>query len=57
MAELIIPAGPDEITPQWLTQALRSTGKITDTSIVGVQSDAIGQGQGFVGQVFRFTLE
>lgn len=56
MTELAIPAGPDEITPEWLTQALRSTGTITRANIVGVQSNAIGQ-QGLVGQVFRLTFE
>lgn len=57
MTELTIPAGPDEITPQWLTEALRSTGTISLANVVGLQSERLGVGQGFVGQVFRCTLE
>ena len=57
MTELTIPAGPDEITPQWLTEALRSTGTLSHANIVGLQSERLGVGQGFVGQVYRFTLE
>jgi hypothetical protein len=57
MAELSIPAGPDEITPEWLTQALRSDGALSNANIVGLQSERLGVGQGFVGQVYRFKLE
>ncbi|MCH7714147.1 MAG: DUF1679 domain-containing protein [Chloroflexi bacterium] len=57
MTELSMPAGPDEVTPEWLTQALRSTGTISRAKIVASQSERLGVGQGFVGQVYRFTLE
>lgn len=57
MTELTIPAGPDEITPQWLTQVLRSTRTVTHTNIMDCQSERLGEGQGFVGQIYRFTLE
>ena len=57
MTGLTIPAGPDEITPEWLTEALRSTGTISHANVVGLESERLGVGQGFVGQVFRFTLE
>ena len=63
MAGLTIPTGPDEITPQWLTEALGSTGTgpgmgtAERPNIVGLQSERLGQGQGFVGQVYRITPE
>lgn len=57
MTEPIIPAGPDGITPQWLTQVLRSTRTVFHTNIMDCQSERLGEGQGFVGQIYRFTLE
>lgn len=57
MTDLTIPAGPDEVTRQWLTRALRSTSVISSTNIAGRQLERLGEGQGFVGQIYRFTLE
>ena len=48
-----IPSGPDEITPEWLTQALRSTGVATESQVTSVTSDMMAAGQGFAGQLAR----
>ena len=41
MTELTIPAGPDEVTSEWLTQALHSTGTISRTRIASFASAAM----------------
>ncbi|KKL87345.1 hypothetical protein LCGC14_1935660, partial [marine sediment metagenome] len=56
MTKLKIPAGPQEITPQWLTLALRQTGTITDATVESFESTAIGEGAGFMGQLAQVAL-
>lgn len=48
-----IPAEPDELTPAWLTAALRSTGVLTQTSVAELSVEIIGQEWGFTGIVSR----
>ena len=57
MTELTIPAGPDEVTSEWLTQALHSTAAIARARVASYKWERIGLGQGFVGQLTRFNLE
>ena len=56
MAKLNIPAGPDELTPEWLTQALHQTGTITDATVGSFDSKTIGEGAGFIGQLAQVAL-
>lgn len=56
MIILTIPARPDEVTAEWLTQVLRSTGTIAQARIGSFQQEDLGLGRGFVGQVSRFRL-
>ena len=53
---LSIPAIPAEVTAEWLTQALRSTGTISHARIGAFHQENLGLGRGFVGQVSRFSL-
>ena len=56
MAEgLGIPTTAGEITPAWLTGALRSTGALRAGSVAALDINALSQGVGFVGQVLRLT--
>ena len=48
-----IPSGPDEITPEWLTQALGSRGVATESEVTLVTSNVMAAGQGFAGQLAR----
>lgn len=51
-----IPTCIDDITPGWLTAALRSTGVIAaDTSITAVEPVVLGTGEGFAGDLVRLT--
>ena len=44
----------DDITPEWLTAALRSGGVLpSGASVAGLQAEALSEGVGFVGQVLR----
>ena len=53
MTSLNIPSGPGEITPEWLTLALRETGTITNAAVSSASFEATSEGQGFAGQVVR----
>jgi hypothetical protein len=52
-----IPNGPESMTADWLTQALRQNGTITGASVVSFQTNAIGaEGEGISGQMVRVNL-
>src|SRR5215510_10460566 len=49
-----IPYGPESMTPEWLTQALRQNGTITHASVLSFETQAIGiEGEGITGQTAR----
>ncbi len=51
------PSSTDELTPAFLTGALRSTGTIgADTTVAEVHHETIGEGVGIMGQLARLTL-
>jgi thiamine kinase-like enzyme len=56
MAKVRLPAGPQELTSDWLTSALRETGVISDATITGLDHEIIGEGVGVLGQLARFHL-
>src|SRR5262249_31477427 len=56
MADPSMPASPGALTPEWLTQALRSTGTITDASVTFCHIELFGAGKGFSGQIARVGL-
>jgi hypothetical protein len=45
-----------DITPEWLTAALRQRGVIGDARVTGVEAETIGVGAGFLGQLARLRL-
>jgi hypothetical protein len=51
-----IPRSPEELTPQWLTGALRETGVIREAAVTGIDVAAIGAGSGFLGQLAKVSL-
>ena len=56
MRELEIPYSVERVTSQWLTNALASTGVITSSTVTSFDSERLGAGQGFVGQLSRLRL-
>lgn len=56
MTMLKIPAGPQELTAEWLTYALRQTGTITDAAVVSFDNKLIAEGVGLMGQLARLSL-
>jgi thiamine kinase-like enzyme len=47
----------DQLTPAWLTGALRESGVIRDASVTSARCEGIGVGAGFLGQLGRIRLE
>jgi aminoglycoside/choline kinase family phosphotransferase len=56
MAEQPIPSGPQDLTPEWLTQALRSGGAIERAAVSSFEVKVIGEGAGFLGQLAQVRL-
>lgn len=53
---LPIPETPAELTPEWLTQALRRGGMLQDRQVVGVETEVLGEGVGFLGDLLKLSL-
>jgi hypothetical protein len=56
MKTLTIPAGPEALSAEWLTDALRSTGIIQTAKVTSFETEVIGEGSGFIGQLARVKL-
>ena len=56
MTELSIPHTPEDITSEWLTDALRSSGIITTSSVTSVDAGDTAAGHGFTGQIARLSV-
>ena len=52
-----IPLRPDEVSQEWLTTVLQGSGFLEEDSIVSCSKELIGEGAGFLGQIFRITLQ
>ncbi|MEN8182277.1 MAG: hypothetical protein ABFS46_07040, partial [Myxococcota bacterium] len=53
---MTIPAGPEGLTAEWLTQALRSGGALRRAAVVSFEASPVF-GQGLFGQLARLRLE
>jgi hypothetical protein len=53
---LRVPDGPGDVTPEWLTAALRNAGAAADAAVVGFDVEPFAAGRGFVARVVRFRL-
>jgi Ecdysteroid kinase-like family len=51
-----IPATMDEVTADWLTAALRSSGVLGEERVTGVEHVRVGAGIGILGELSRATL-
>jgi plasmid maintenance system killer protein len=51
-----IPTGPEELTPEWLTWALRHRGTLTRAAVESFHAEIIGKGAGFISRVARVNL-
>jgi hypothetical protein len=56
MSRVRIPANLEEITPSWLTRALRGTDVGKATTVVAIESAATGTGTRFYGNLTRLRL-
>lgn len=53
MPDIAVPRVRDDMTPQWMTEVLRSGGYLADGRVATVQIEDIGIGRGYVGQTLR----
>lgn len=51
------PMHPDDITPEWITHALREGGVLKNASAKTLTKDILGQGVGFLSSVVRVGIE
>ncbi len=56
MPEKEIPASPDDITPEWLTNVLTENDIITNARVTSFKLESFGLLGGFVGEVVRLHL-
>ncbi len=56
MTALPMPETPNAATPEWLTDALRSTGALTEGRVTAVTTEPIGEGVGVFGQLGKLTV-
>ena len=57
MARRFIPKGLEDITPDWLTQALTRSGVLQNASVRGLKIDTVGSEQGYMGVLARLSVE
>lgn len=57
MSQLPIPASMADVTPAWLTAALRKGGWLGEANVTAAPRVQIGQGVGILGELARITLE
>jgi len=57
MTERIIPRNMEEITAEWLTEALTKSGVLKNNTVREVKAKIIGEGRGYVGTLARLTVE
>lgn len=56
MAEMTVPTLITDLTPAWLTEALRFSGSLPSGTVTNVGVQVIGEGVGMVGQLARLTI-
>ena len=56
MAQFVHPASPADVTPQWLSRALREAGRLASGEVTACHAEIIGEGRGFTGVIARLSL-
>lgn len=57
MSRRFIPERVEDLTPEWLTEALRERGFLSGARVRGVRAELLGGGDGFLGVLARLFLE
>ena len=52
-----IPGGLGDVTPEWLTAALRSSGTIANAAVASIDAVSLSEGRGFAGSLARLSVE
>ena len=51
-----IPSGPQDVTPERLTEILRGRQLLRQARVTGFDTEILGEGEGFLGTIVRFKL-
>ena len=51
------PMHVEEITPQWITHALREGGVLKEASVKSIEKKILGEGKGFLSSVVQVKIE
>jgi len=57
MTELPVPAGPADVTVEWMNDALGSSVSLNGAQVVSVEWEQIAVGEGFAGQLARIEID
>jgi len=57
MARPLIPQSVEELGAAWLTEALGASGLLGSGRVRGVEAERLGEGEGFMGDVYRLHLD
>jgi hypothetical protein len=57
LATSLIPQSPEELSAEWLTEALRAGGHIAQSRVTAFTTHGVGVGVGFVGMLARIDLQ
>ena len=52
-----IPAGPEDLTTDWLTSALREGGTVDKAAVASFKAGPLAHGKGYFGQIARLSLD
>lgn len=51
------PIHPEEITPEWITHALRDGGLLKEASVKSIEKKILGESKGFLSSVVQVEIE
>ncbi len=57
MSQPAILPGPEALTPEWLTSALRACGALEGAEVIRFDASSLGEGVGILGQLVRVSLD
>ena len=52
----IHPQTPDEITPEWLTSALKKSGILFDSNVLSFQKESLGEGRAWLSSILKLEV-
>jgi len=51
------PKHPDDITPEWLTNALRQVGLLTHSNVINIRKGVLAEGKAWLSTIVKIEVE